>query len=183
MSAAARIPPAVPPYPAEVQARFDALMPPGVAPLQLFRVLARDQRLFQRFMGGGLLDRGHLTLAPARGRHPPGDCALRLRIRMGRACRVLRQARGTRCRAAPLHGARHRRRRLLERRGSLADPLLRCPARALRCRRRVMGRAARQLQRGGDARAAAARGLLPHRLVSHQRPAPAARGLRATLSG
>ena len=62
MSAAARIPPAVPPYPAEVQARLDALMPPGVAPLQLFRVLARDQRLFQRFMGGGLLDRGHLTL-------------------------------------------------------------------------------------------------------------------------
>jgi alkylhydroperoxidase family enzyme len=58
----ARIPPADPPYAAEVQARFDALMPPGVAPLQLFRVLARDLRLFQRFMGGGLLDRGHLTL-------------------------------------------------------------------------------------------------------------------------
>ena len=44
------------------QARFDALMPPGVAPLVLFRTLARDQRLFQRFMGGGLLDKGHLTL-------------------------------------------------------------------------------------------------------------------------
>jgi alkylhydroperoxidase family enzyme len=57
-----RIAPADPPYPAEVQARFDALMPPGVAPLVLFRTLARDQRLFQRFMGGGLLDRGHLTL-------------------------------------------------------------------------------------------------------------------------
>jgi alkylhydroperoxidase family enzyme len=28
----------------------------------LFRVLARDARLFQRFMGGGLLDKGHLTL-------------------------------------------------------------------------------------------------------------------------
>jgi alkylhydroperoxidase family enzyme len=62
MSAAARIAPANPPYPAEVQARFDALMPPGVEPLALFRTLARDQRLFQRFMGGGLLDRGHLTL-------------------------------------------------------------------------------------------------------------------------
>jgi alkylhydroperoxidase family enzyme len=37
-------------------------MPPGVAPLALFRVLARDLRLFQRFMGGGLLDRGNLTL-------------------------------------------------------------------------------------------------------------------------
>lgn len=33
-----------------------------MAPLLLFRVLARDQRLFQRFMGGGLLDKGHLTL-------------------------------------------------------------------------------------------------------------------------
>lgn len=62
MSAIPRIAPAEAPYPAEVQARFDALMPSGIAPLVLFRVLARDQRLFQRFMGGGLLDRGHLTL-------------------------------------------------------------------------------------------------------------------------
>lgn len=56
-----RIAPANPPYAPEVQARFDALMPPG-EPLVLFRVLARDLRLFQRFMGGGLLDKGHLTL-------------------------------------------------------------------------------------------------------------------------
>src|SRR5207253_1584147 len=62
MSAAPRIAPANPPYPAEIQARFDALMPPDVAPLVLFRALARDQRLFSRFMGGGLLDKGHLTL-------------------------------------------------------------------------------------------------------------------------
>ena len=62
MSAAPRIAPAEPPYAPEIQARFDKLMPPGVAPLALFRVLARDLRLFQRFMGGGLLDRGHLTL-------------------------------------------------------------------------------------------------------------------------
>ena len=57
-----RIAPADPPYAPEVQARFDALMPPGMAPLVLFRVLARDLRLFQRFMGAGLLDKGHLTL-------------------------------------------------------------------------------------------------------------------------
>ena len=57
-----RIAPAEPPYPAEVQARLDALMPPGIPPLMLFRVLARDQRLFERFMAGGLLDQGHLTL-------------------------------------------------------------------------------------------------------------------------
>jgi alkylhydroperoxidase family enzyme len=62
MSKAPRIAPASAPYSAEVQARFDALMPAGVAPLVLFRVLARDQRLFSRFMGGGLLDKGHLTL-------------------------------------------------------------------------------------------------------------------------
>ncbi|MEX0954472.1 MAG: carboxymuconolactone decarboxylase family protein [Rhizobiaceae bacterium] len=37
-------------------------MPPGVPPLSLFTMLARDERLFERFMGGGLLDRGHLTL-------------------------------------------------------------------------------------------------------------------------
>jgi alkylhydroperoxidase family enzyme len=60
--AAPRIAPASPPYAPEVQARLDAIMPPGVAPLALFRVLARDMRLFQRFMGGGLLDKGHLTL-------------------------------------------------------------------------------------------------------------------------
>ena len=62
MSAAPRIAPAQSPYAPEVEARFEKLMPPGVAPLLLFRVLARDARLFQRFMGGGLLDKGHLTL-------------------------------------------------------------------------------------------------------------------------
>ena len=62
MSASPRITPANAPYPPEIEERFDALMPPGVAPLVLFRTLARDQRLFSRFSGGGLLDKGHLTL-------------------------------------------------------------------------------------------------------------------------
>lgn len=62
MSTPARISPAQPPFPAEVQAWLDKTMPPGVPPLVLFTTLARDPRLFQRFMGGGLLDRGHLTL-------------------------------------------------------------------------------------------------------------------------
>ncbi len=57
-----RIAPAEPPYHREIAARFDALMPPGFAPLVLFRTLARDQPLIERFMGGGLLDKGHLTL-------------------------------------------------------------------------------------------------------------------------
>lgn len=53
---------ATPPYPASVQAQLEAIMPKGVAPLWLFRVLARDERLFGRFFAGGLLDRGQLTL-------------------------------------------------------------------------------------------------------------------------
>lgn len=62
MSTVARIAPAEAPFPAEIQAWFDKLMPPGVPPLALFTTLARDQRLFQKFMGGGLLDRGNLSL-------------------------------------------------------------------------------------------------------------------------
>lgn len=52
-----RIAPAEAPWPQLVQARFQKL-----APLRLFRVLARDERLFARFVDGGLLDRGHLSL-------------------------------------------------------------------------------------------------------------------------
>lgn len=61
-TATARMAPAEPPFPTEVQAWLDHTMPPGVPPLVLFTTLARDSRLFQRFMGGGLLDRGNLTL-------------------------------------------------------------------------------------------------------------------------
>jgi len=57
----ARIPPAVPPFPAEVQARLDSIMR-GKPPLVLFTTLARDPRLFHKFFSAGLLDRGHLTL-------------------------------------------------------------------------------------------------------------------------
>jgi alkylhydroperoxidase/carboxymuconolactone decarboxylase family protein YurZ len=55
--AEARIVPASAPWPPSVQARFDK-----ITPIRLFRVLARDERLFARFMDGGFLDRGHLTL-------------------------------------------------------------------------------------------------------------------------
>lgn len=58
----ARMQPAAAPFPTSVQATLDKLMPKGVEPLWLFRVLARDERLFSRLMGAGLLDRGHLTL-------------------------------------------------------------------------------------------------------------------------
>jgi len=57
-----RIAPAEPPYPESVRRVLEQLMPSGMDPLLLFRVLARDERLFARFSGGGLLDRGHLTI-------------------------------------------------------------------------------------------------------------------------
>lgn len=57
-----RISPASAPYPASVQAQLDKLTPKGMEPLWLFRVLARDERLWARAIGAGLLDRGHLTL-------------------------------------------------------------------------------------------------------------------------
>lgn len=57
-----RIAPAAPPFPEAVQARLDRIMPPGVPPLTLFTTLARSPRVFERFMAGGLLDRGALTM-------------------------------------------------------------------------------------------------------------------------
>ena len=58
----ARIAPAQPPFPPEIQQRFDRIMPEGVPPLTLFTTLARDERLFARFSGGSLLGPGNLTL-------------------------------------------------------------------------------------------------------------------------
>jgi alkylhydroperoxidase family enzyme len=57
-----RIAPLGPPYPPDVQATFDRIMPAGVDPLVLFRTLAVNGRVYQRFTAGGLLDRGTLTL-------------------------------------------------------------------------------------------------------------------------
>ena len=57
-----RIEPAQAPYPPSVAAALEQLKTPGDQPLSLLRTLARDERLFSRFTGGGLLDPGHLTL-------------------------------------------------------------------------------------------------------------------------
>lgn len=57
-----RIAPASRPFSEAIQRRLDKIMGPGHEPLVLFTTLARDERLFERFTGGGLLDRGHLTL-------------------------------------------------------------------------------------------------------------------------
>lgn len=57
-----RIAPAQAPYPSSVARTLERLKTPGDQPLSLFRTLARDERLFARFTGGGLLDPGHLSL-------------------------------------------------------------------------------------------------------------------------
>jgi alkylhydroperoxidase family enzyme len=60
--AAPRVDPVAQPYPPELQAVFDKIMPPGVAPLTLFTTLARVPRVYERFRAGGLLDRGPLSM-------------------------------------------------------------------------------------------------------------------------
>lgn len=51
-----RVEPVPPPFPPELQAVFDRIMPPGVAPLALFTTLARVPRIYDRFRAGSLLD-------------------------------------------------------------------------------------------------------------------------------
>ena len=56
-----RIAPLDPPYPPDMQANFDKLMR-GAPPLLLFRTVARNPRVLQRMLAGGLLDRGSIPL-------------------------------------------------------------------------------------------------------------------------
>ena len=51
-----------PPYAPDLQKVLDAIMPPGVPPLMLFRTLARVPRIWDRFRAGSLLDRGPVSL-------------------------------------------------------------------------------------------------------------------------
>jgi alkylhydroperoxidase family enzyme len=57
-----RVEPVAAPYPPELQAVFDRIMPPGVPPLTLFTTLARVPRTYERFRAGSLLDKGPLSL-------------------------------------------------------------------------------------------------------------------------
>lgn len=59
---APRIPPLSPPYPADVQAAFERIMPKGIEPLMLFRTLATAPRIWEKFRAGSLLDKGPLSL-------------------------------------------------------------------------------------------------------------------------
>src|SRR5215470_8289697 len=56
-----RIAPLSPPYAPEIQEHFDRIMR-GAPPLILFRVMASQKRAWEKFGGGGLLDRGPLSL-------------------------------------------------------------------------------------------------------------------------
>ena len=53
-----RIDPIEKPYSPAHQKLFDLVMPEGMEPLELFRVMARSDRLLGRFMRGGVLDKG-----------------------------------------------------------------------------------------------------------------------------
>ncbi len=62
MNVSGRIAPEEPPFAPEIQSALDRIMPEGAAPLVLFTTLARNPRVFQRFMAGGLLDKGSIGL-------------------------------------------------------------------------------------------------------------------------
>jgi len=57
-----RVEPVPSPFPPELQAVFDRIMPPGIPPLALFTTLARVPRIYDRFRAGSLLDRGPVSL-------------------------------------------------------------------------------------------------------------------------
>lgn len=56
-----RIDPSEPPYPPGIQAEFDKIMR-GAPPLLLFKTIARNPRVLQRWFAGGLLDKGSISL-------------------------------------------------------------------------------------------------------------------------
>jgi len=55
-----RISPLEPPYSDDVETQLSQLMPPGIEPLRLFRVLARNPRVLGKIRASNLLDRGSL---------------------------------------------------------------------------------------------------------------------------
>ena len=58
----ARIAPQDEPYSDKVREHLDKKMPKGVPPLLLFTTLARNERVFERFMPGSLLDKRAISL-------------------------------------------------------------------------------------------------------------------------
>ena len=58
-----RLSPLPPPYPAAVQSRLEALLPPGMPVLNIFATVAHNPRVLERMLAGGLLDKGSISLA------------------------------------------------------------------------------------------------------------------------
>jgi alkylhydroperoxidase family enzyme len=58
-----RIPPLEAPYPPGVVDAFNVIMPPGMAPLNVFRTVGNNERVLTRMVRGGLLDRGSVSIA------------------------------------------------------------------------------------------------------------------------
>jgi alkylhydroperoxidase family enzyme len=57
-----RIAPLSAPYAPDIAAAFERVMPPGMAPLELFRTMARSPRVLQRIFAGNFLDKGSISL-------------------------------------------------------------------------------------------------------------------------
>ena len=57
-----RLAPLEPPYSADVADELARLMPPGMPPLLLFRTVAHNPRVLNRFRRGGLLDPGSISV-------------------------------------------------------------------------------------------------------------------------
>ncbi|HEY7609935.1 MAG TPA: carboxymuconolactone decarboxylase family protein [Alphaproteobacteria bacterium] len=57
-----RLAPLAPPYAPDIDDELTRLMPPGMAPIALFRTVAHNPRVLARWRGGALLDKGSITL-------------------------------------------------------------------------------------------------------------------------
>lgn len=57
-----RIVPLEAPYEDSLAQAFERIMPPGMAPLKLFRTQAHNPRVLQRVFAGNLLDKGSISL-------------------------------------------------------------------------------------------------------------------------
>jgi alkylhydroperoxidase family enzyme len=55
-----RIDPLEAPYPEDIAPVLASMMPPGVDPLQLFRVIAKNPRVLEKIRSSNLLDRGSI---------------------------------------------------------------------------------------------------------------------------
>jgi alkylhydroperoxidase family enzyme len=57
-----RLAPLDPPYAPEIAAELTGMMPPGMAPIALFRTVAHNPHVLARWRGGHLLGKGSLSL-------------------------------------------------------------------------------------------------------------------------